>query len=60
MNGKAGYINKKGDVKIAAMYDDASAFYTDGYAVVQLGVKYGIIDEDAQTVIAPMYDGFNP
>ena len=43
MNGKRGYINKKGDVAIPFQYDTASSF-RNNIAVVQQGSNFSAID----------------
>ncbi len=52
---KWGYVNKKGDFKISAVYDDAGAF-SDGLAAVCLNGKWGYIDKNGNTVIECKYD----
>ena len=50
-DGKYGYLDKKGDVKIAAMYDGAHAFDA-GYAVVNMGKSYGVINKSGEFTIS--------
>lgn len=52
---KWGYVNKKGDFKISAVYDEARAF-SDGLAAVCLNGKWGYIDKKGNTVIECKYD----
>ena len=51
---KYGYVNAKGETKIAAMYDQAGGF-KDGVAVVRLS-KYGAIDKSGKMIIQPVYE----
>lgn len=41
---KMGYIDNKGTFKIPAIYDDASNFFSCGYAVVSMGGSQSFID----------------
>ena len=41
---KYGYLDKNGEPKIQAQYDDADDFM-DGYAVVKMGSNYGVINK---------------
>ncbi len=41
---KYGYIDNKGQFKIPAIYDDASNFFSCGYAVVTMGESQSFID----------------
>lgn len=50
-----GFLNKKGEVAISAIYDDAQRF-SDGIAVVRVGDKWGAIDAKGQFAINAMYD----
>lgn len=50
-----GYINAKGTLIIQPKYSDAGVFY-DEYAIVQQGVKYGLMDKQEQWKIPPIYD----
>ncbi|MGN0235886.1 MAG: WG repeat-containing protein [Paludibacteraceae bacterium] len=52
---KFGYVNAKGDQKIAGVYDYASDF-EDGLAIVLLGDKLGAINTDGTFVIQPFYN----
>lgn len=53
---KWGYVNAKGENKIAAIYDEAYNF-EGGVAVVRIGDKYGAIDTKGKYVIQPTHDG---
>lgn len=50
-----GYVNAKGENKIAAVYEDADDFH-DGIAVVEVGGKKGVINDAGSYVIQPTYD----
>ena len=50
-DGKYGYINKSGDVKINPMYDEADAFDA-GYAVVMMGNSFGVINKSGEFTIS--------
>lgn len=52
---KYGYINKKGDLKIATVYEDAEAF-SDGLAAVKKDGKWGYINSKGEIVIQAEYD----
>lgn len=63
---KIGYLNTKGEVAISAQYDYiyhskywgyAGDFYADGYAVVRVGDRYGIIDKTGSYIVNPQFDG---
>ena len=49
-DGKVGYLDKNGDVKIAAMYDAGDTF-DGGYAVVWMGDNNGVINADGEFTI---------
>src|SRR4051812_4037239 len=55
MNGKYGYIDRKGKVTVTPQFDAAQPF-TDGYAAVKLGDRWGYIDHAGKLVISPQYD----
>ena len=49
---KRGFINRNGKVIIPIQYDDLSSFY-NGYSVVGMGNKYGVIDS-LNTLVIPI------
>jgi hypothetical protein len=49
---KVGYINLKGDVVVAPVYDDGTRFY-EGLASVRVRNRWGIIDTSGGFVIQP-------
>jgi len=55
VNGKWGYIDKKGDVVIKPEYDGAGNFW-EGLAAVQVGEKWGYIDGAGRMAIKPQFD----
>ena len=48
---KFGYLDKNGEIAISATYDFANTFDA-GYAVVQMGTTYGIIDKGGNFTIS--------
>ncbi|MBE6608927.1 MAG: WG repeat-containing protein [Ruminococcaceae bacterium] len=56
MDGKWGFMNKKGEVKIKAKYDSVTEF-SCGLAGVGIDGKFGYIDIDGEIVIPLKFDG---
>jgi len=56
INGKYGYINDTGSVEINAIFDNATYFNEDNFAIVTYGGKKGIIDLKGKFVVVPKYD----
>ena len=54
-NGKAGFINQRGEVIVPFIYQSGSVF-SDGLASVKLGNKNGYIDSKGKTIIPFDYD----
>lgn len=54
-NGKYGYINKKGRIKISAIYDKAFPFI-NGLAFVEMDGKVGYIDKKGKEIIPIKYE----
>lgn len=52
---KYGYIRKSGDIVIPFAYDNASPFY-GGYATVQKGEMWGLIDATGHVVLEPQFE----
>ena len=52
---KIGYINTKGDISIPYQFIEAYKF-SEGFAGVRIGNKYGFIDKQGKMVISPQYD----
>ena len=55
LNGKWGYINKKGEEVISLKYDTISSF-SDGLARIKLNEKYGCVDKTGREVVPCKYD----
>lgn len=55
VNGKYGFINKKGKVVIPHEFDDAG-FFSEGLADVKINGKYGFINKKGKIVILPEFD----
>src|SRR4051812_41995881 len=58
-NGRSGFVNNRGQVKIAPQFEQAAPF-SDGLAVVSVGGRAGYIDTDGKFVINPQFDGGAP
>ena len=58
-NGRWGYVNSRGQVKITPQFDEASTF-SDGLAVVSVGGRAGYIDTDGKFAINPQFEGGAP
>lgn len=54
-DGKTGFINDKGEVKIDFMFDGGSSFY-EGLARIFVDDKVGFIDKGGQIKIRPLFD----
>jgi len=54
-NRKWGYVNERGQVKIAARFEDAARF-VKGLAIVRFKKNFGVIDSSGNFVIHPMND----
>lgn len=50
-----GYINGAGEVKVAAMYSDASDFSEYGYAIVKQDERWGLLRADGTLVVPISY-----
>lgn len=55
INGKWGYINRKGDWEIKRQFSEAFPFF-DKLALVRTGTVYGFIDKNGHFQINPQYD----
>jgi len=58
-NGLKGYKDDKGHIVVPAQYTEAADF-SEGFAAVRLGKKYGYINRNGATVIQPQYDSAAP
>ena len=72
-NEKIGYIDISGKEIIPAQFDYlyyldgleygfysfglAGNFYEDGYAIVRMGDKFGVIDKSGSYIVTPEFDG---
>ena len=54
-DGKWGYIETNGTIKISPQFDQASFFYDD-MAVVKIGDKFGYINSSGKFMINPVYE----
>ncbi len=52
---KYGYINKKGEFKIAPQFEEAASF-SEGLAAVKISEKWGYIDTSGELVIPAKFD----
>ncbi len=59
VDGKWGYIDKTGTIKIQPQYEFAMPF-SEGLATVRLNGKWGYIDAFGTTVIQPQFDDAHP
>ena len=55
-NGKWGYKDKEGNVKVEAKYDRVTELNEYGFAGIQIGTKWGVIDEEGNVVLEPKYE----
>lgn len=53
-NGKSGFIDFNGEIKIPAQFDSVKVF-SDGVAPVYLDGKWGVINELGQFVVKPRF-----
>lgn len=54
-NGKWGFLNEKGGLKIGFIYEDANRFI-NGVAAVKLNGKWGYINKNGKVIIPIIYD----
>ncbi len=57
-SGKIGFIDERGDLKIAPQFDQVGPF-RDGRAFVQVDGRWGVIDSDVNVVVEPTWDDVN-
>ena len=55
VDGKAGFVDKSGRVRIKPRFDGAQAF-AEGLAAVKIGRLWGYIDTAGKVVVEPQYD----
>ena len=58
-NKKYGFINKRGELVIDFLYDDAEIFDSNGYAVIGENERYGLIDALGNIIIKPLFKSLN-
>jgi len=58
-NGKYGFLDKKGRLRISNRYEEAQPFH-DGLAAIKLRDKWGFIDKEEAIVIQPYYSSVEP
>ena len=56
VNGKIGYLDSLGNMKIPAAYDDGAHFYKTGCTIVKKGDKWGFIKDNNELLTAFIYD----
>lgn len=56
MNGKWGYMDFNGDLKISCQYDKTAHFGNNGVGVVEKGEYKGLINESGNIILDPIYD----
>ena len=54
-NGKYGFINKKGNTVVEAIYDDATEQNEYGFSAIKKDGKWGAIDQFGKVVVEPTY-----
>lgn len=54
-NGKWGFADKEGNIKVEPIYDKVSDFNANGFAGIRKGKKWGSIDSEGNIVIEPTY-----
>ena len=55
-NGKYGFVNKKGDIVIDYIYDDATEQNSFGFAAIKKDGLWGAIDSNGNIIIEPKYN----
>lgn len=56
IDGKYGFVDPGGNIKINATYDDADEFSEKGLARVKVNDKYGFIGRDGHYIIEPSFE----
>lgn len=54
-NGKWGFKDKEGNVKVEAIYDMVTELNPYGYAAVKKDDKWGVINEEGKIIVEPSY-----
>jgi len=55
-NGKYGFVDKKGNIVVDYIYDDATEQNEYGYAAIKKNGLWGSIDKDGNVIIEPKYN----
>ena len=55
-DGKYGFVNKKGEVIVDYIYDDATEQNEQGYAAVKKDGLWGSVDKEGNVVVEPQYN----
>ena len=55
-NGKYGFCDSEGNIKVECIYDGVTAFNKYGYAGIKKNGKWGSIDENGEVVQNPIYN----
>ncbi len=55
-DGKYGFVNKKGEIVVDYIYDDATEQNEQGYAAIKKDGLWGSVDKDGNVVIEPKYN----
>ena len=55
-DGKYGFVDKKGNVVVDYIYDDATEQNEYGFVAVKKDGKWGAIDKDGKVVVEPIYN----
>ena len=55
LNGKYGFIDKRGDMRINSSFEDARSF-SEGLAPVKIGSRWGFINKKGAMIIQPIYE----
>ena len=58
-DGKYGFIDDQGRLRIANRYEDVQPFHA-GFAAVRIRSKWGFIDRNEKLVVQPVYDHVEP
>ncbi|MBT5528854.1 MAG: WG repeat-containing protein, partial [Cytophagia bacterium] len=56
LNGKSGLINRQGDIVIEPRYDAIETRFEEGYALVRIEDRTGVVDISGAEIIPVQYD----
>ena len=54
--GKWGFVNQAGEIKVEAQYDMVTECNAYGYAGIKQNGKWGVINEEGSIIVEPIYD----